>query len=62
MSLLPETVSDSVISALVSPLVISRITGSFVSIHRHRSTLVSFRIDLPTSNQHGDSHFVLSAM
>jgi DNA-binding GntR family transcriptional regulator len=35
---------------------------AFVSIHRHRSTMVCFRIDLPTSNQEGDSHFVLSAL
>jgi DNA-binding GntR family transcriptional regulator len=35
---------------------------AFVSIHRHRSTIVCFRIDLPTSNQEGHSHFVLSAL
>jgi GntR family transcriptional regulator len=35
---------------------------AFVSIHRHRSSLASFRIDLPTSNQSGNERFVLSTI
>jgi DNA-binding GntR family transcriptional regulator len=35
---------------------------AFVSIHRHRSTLASFRIDLPTTNQHGDAQLILAAL
>lgn len=35
---------------------------AFVSIHRHRSELASFRIDLPTSNREGDTQLVVAAV
>ena len=35
---------------------------AFVSIHRHRSALACFRIDLPTTNQLGDAQLLLATL
>lgn len=35
---------------------------AFVSIHRHRSELASFRIDLPSTNREDDTQLVLAAV
>jgi GntR family transcriptional regulator len=35
---------------------------AFISVHRHRSALACFRIDLPTTNQNGDTRFTLASL
>jgi DNA-binding GntR family transcriptional regulator len=35
---------------------------AFVSIHRHRATIACLRIELPTTNQHGDAQLVVAAL
>lgn len=35
---------------------------AFISLHRHRSALACFRIDLPTTNQTGDTRFILASL
>jgi DNA-binding GntR family transcriptional regulator len=35
---------------------------AFVSVHRHRSALACFRIDLPTTNQTSDTRFILASL
>jgi hypothetical protein len=35
---------------------------AFVSVHQHRSVRACVRIDLPTTNQNGDTQFVLASL